>query len=73
VDGSVVIRSGSALLHLMGLLGAQSFKDGIEEAFGGLALTHHTVHCRFKGGEVVHRDWAVFTHFGWGHVGRMIV
>jgi hypothetical protein len=45
----------------------------LKEVFDGLALTHHTVHHGFEGGEVVCREWAVFTHFGSGHMGGMIV
>ena len=64
---------GLACSHLTDPARAQSFENGLKEVFSGLALTHHTVHCGFEGGEAVHGEWVVFTHFGPGHMGGMIV
>ena len=40
---------------------------------GGLILIPHVVHHGLEGGEVANVNQTVFTHFGSGHVGRIIV
>ena len=47
------------ILHILGLCGAESGKDVLQELVGGFMLTFHLIHGGFYSDDVVHVNWPV--------------
>jgi len=52
------------ILHVLGLCGAESSEDVLQELVGGFVLTFHLVHSGLNGADAVHVDWLVLDHIG---------
>jgi len=52
------------ILHILGLHGAESSEDVLQELVGGFMLTFHLVHGGLDGEDAVHVDWSVIDHIG---------
>jgi len=60
------------ILHVLGLCGAKSGNQILQQLVGGLVLALHLVHSGFDGGDSVHMDQLVVNHIGRRH-GRGLV
>ena len=60
------------ILHVLGLCGAESGNQILQQLVGGLVLALHLLHSGFDGGDSVHMDWLVIDHIGRRH-GRGLV
>jgi len=52
------------VLHILGLYGAKSSKDILQQLVGGFVLTFHLIHSGFNGNDAVHVDQPVVNHIG---------
>jgi len=61
------------ILHILGLCGAESGENVLQELVGGFMLTFHLVHGGLNGMDMVHVDRLVLNHIGGQHGGGLVV
>ena len=61
------------ILHVLGLCGAKSGEDVLQNLVGGFVLTFHLVHGGLDGADMVHVDRLVLDHIGGRHGGGLVV